>query len=479
VAPYSPPKFLLSAGIPYLETCSILLRYARSVLDYTDNAMNAVSIRGDWVGRTIDGRFSLLEWLGESGSSGSYITEVDGPGSQKAVIKLFSSPAQAEDRLATWTATTSLSHVHLVRILHFGRAEVDGTGLVYVVTELAEEVLGQIIPERPLTPEEARQMLEPVLDGLSYIHANGYVHGHLKPSNILVVENEVKVSADGLLTAGKSTRDLLSREGHTAPEATAGPIAPAADIWSLGVTLVEALTQQLPIWDAASDAEPVVPASLPKPFSEITRECLHIDPARRCSLSDIRALLAGKPKPATPPVRIQTPPPSEITDKTTPARSALIPLIAGFVLLVAIIIGLVMRSHKTETAPLQTETTQQAPPAEPEPKAVAPQAAATGPAKGEVLNRVVPDVPPGPRNTIQGRVTVAVRVTVDPTGSVANAEFASHGPSAYFARLAMESAHNWKFKPAQQDGRAVASTWLLRYEFRRSGADVNPVETQP
>ena len=45
-------------------------------------------------------------------------------------------------------------------------------------------------------------MLEPILDALSYIHANGYVHGHLKPSNILVVENEVKLSSDGLIPAG-------------------------------------------------------------------------------------------------------------------------------------------------------------------------------------------------------------------------------------------------------------------------------------
>ena len=105
--------------------------------------MNAVSIRGDWVGRVIDGRFLLVEWLGGSGTSSTFVTELDGPGSRRAVIKLFSAPAQAEDRLSTWTATTSLSHPHFVRILHFGRAEIDGVPLVYVVTELAEEVLSR------------------------------------------------------------------------------------------------------------------------------------------------------------------------------------------------------------------------------------------------------------------------------------------------------------------------------------------------
>lgn len=441
--------------------------------------MNAVSIRGDWVGRVIDGRYSLLEWLGGSGTSNSFVTELDGPGSRKAVIKLFFAPEQAEDRLSTWTATTSLSHVHLVRILHFGRAEIDGTDLVFIVTELAEEVLSQIIPERALTSEEARQMLEPVLDALSYLHANGLVHGHLKPSNILVVENEVKLSADGAISSGKPALEFSDSDVHNAPETATKPVAPSADIWSLGVTIVEALTQQLPVWDSATDSAPLVPASLPRPFDEIARKCLDVDPARRCTLSDVRVLLHGKPRPVLPqaPAARQAPP--SMAEESSPVRLPLVPLIVGFVLLAAIIIGFAMRSHKTETAPLQTETTQQAPSAEPASHAPAPPAATSGTAKGEVVNRVVPDVSRRASNTIQGTVTVAVRVAVDSTGAVTDAQFASHGPSDYFARIAMESARNWKFKAPMQNGQAVASNWLLRYKFRRDGVDVTPAESNP
>ncbi|MGZ5234470.1 MAG: TonB family protein, partial [Burkholderiales bacterium] len=99
--------------------------------------------------------------------------------------------------------------------------------------------------------------------------------------------------------------------------------------------------------------------------------------------------------------------------------------------------------------------------------------------KGEVVRRDVPDVPRSANDTIQGRVTVAVRVSVDAAGVVTDAEFATHGPSAYFARLAMESARKWTFKPPQANGHATASQWVLRYEFRRSGADVKPQETNP
>ena len=443
--------------------------------------MNAVSIRGDWVGRVIDGRFLLLEWLGGSGTCGSFLTELDGPGSQKATLKLFSVPAQAEERLSTWKAIGELSHVHLVRIRHFGSAEVDGIGLVYVVTEFADEVLSQIIPERPLTVDEAREMLGAVLDALSYLHSKGYVHGHLRPSNVMVIENEVRLSADSLVAAGEPAFELESSDVHNAPETATGPMAPPADIWSLGVTTVEALTQQLPVWDSAGGVEPVVPASLPKPFDGIAHACLRVDPLERCSLSDVRALLDGKPKPVLLKSEPVTDPPRMISAEGPPSpRVPLVPLIAGLVLLVAIIVGLAMRNHKTQTVPpLQSETTQQAPSAEPESKTPSPPLSTTESAKGEVLNRDVPEVSPRASDTIQGKVSVAVRVTVDPTGAVTDAEFASHGPSDYFARIAMESARKWTFKPPLTNGRAAASTWMLRFAFRRGGTDVTPVETNP
>jgi TonB family protein len=464
--------------------------------------MNAVSIRGDWVGQKIDGKFPLIAWLGGSGTSGVFVTEIEDPGQKpndltasapglrRAAIKLLPATGVSEERLAVWTSTAALSHPHLVRVLKSGRAAIDGVGLIYVVTELADEVLAQIIPERPLTPDETREMAGPVLDALAYLHGNGYVHGHLKPSNIVVVEDGVKLSSDSLIPVGSRGDELPTSDFHSAPEMASGPITPAADVWSLGTTLVEVLTQQHPIWDAAADAEAQVPASLPRPFAEIVRECLQIDPARRCSLKDIRNLLEGKPRLTVVPRAAK---PQEVlrepVEEKQKAKIPLIPIIVGLVLLIAVIIGLRMRSHATNTAPVQTEATQQAPAADPDSHSAAPQPnpsqpAATQPAPGgtaraEVVDRVMPDVSRSASNTIQGKVSVAVRITVDATGAVSNAELTSHGPSAYFARIALESARKWKFKPAQQNGRPVESTWMLRYAFRRSGTDVTPEQIAP
>jgi TonB family protein len=453
--------------------------------------MSAVSIRGDWVGQVIDGRYTLLEWLGGSGTSGTFLTELDGLGSRKAAIKILPSSPQAEDRFAGWKAAASLSHAHLAQIIHYGRAEVEAGTVIYIVTEVAEELLSQIIPERALSTDESRQMLGPVLDALGYLHEAGYVHGHIKPSNVLVVENDIKLSTDALIPTGKHAPELLTNNIHIAPEVATSPISPHADIWSLGITLVEALTQELPIWDAATDTEPVLPASMPEPFAQIARQCLQPDPSRRASLSQIRALLESRPKP-TPTNPSQTPLHSRdgehrLAEKPLPSRMPFLPLIVGFVLLVAIIVGLRMHSRKTDSASSQTGSTRQAPPAEPDlraeepqakpvppvspsPAVIAPVAPATSSSNDDVVSRDVPEVPQSASNTIHGTVGVVVRVNVDSSGNVTNAEYATHGPSAYFARIALESARRWKFQPSQQNG----GTWLLHYRFRRDGVEVMP-----
>lgn len=472
--------------------------------------MNAVSVRGDWVGQVVDGRYPLIELLGGSGTGGTFLTEVDGSGSQKAAIKLLASSPQAEDRFAAWQAASKLHHPNLAKIARCGRTEIGEIAAVYVVTDLAEELLSEIIPERPLSADEARQLATPVLDVLGYLHEAGYVHGHLKPSNILVVENEIKLSSDALIPNGKPASDLLTNDIYVAPEVATGPVSPRADIWSFGVTLVEALSQEMPIWDAASDSAPVLPTSIPEPFAQIARECLQPDPSRRCTLADIRALLEGKPKVvATRPSHQQAQrhvQEERAADKRLPTRMPFLPLIIGFVLLVAVIIGLQIHSHSGARAPAPQEQAEQAEQAANAPTA-APQSAPTKsqaapasqariasdkapppPAKtssstqpavspnanGEVLSRDVPEVPRRASDTIHGTVAVAVRVSVNPDGSVGNAEYVTRGPSAYFARLALDSAHNWKFRPPETNGRAATSAWVLHYKFRRNGVEVTP-----
>jgi serine/threonine protein kinase len=117
----------------------------------------------------------------------------------KAAIKLLPAPPEeSELQLSQWDLVAKLSHPHLIRLFQMGRCQLGNMGLLYVVMEYAEENLLQILPHRPLTPAEAREMLEPVLDALAYVHGQGFVHRHIKPANIMAVEDQLKISSDGL-----------------------------------------------------------------------------------------------------------------------------------------------------------------------------------------------------------------------------------------------------------------------------------------
>ncbi len=72
-----------------------------------------------------------------------------------------------------------------------------------------------------------------------------------------------------------------------------------------------------------------------------------------------------------------------------------------------------------------------------------------------------------------------IRVTVDPSGEVSSAKVDSLGPSKYFANLAVQAARQWKFKPAQVDGQAVSSVWVLRFQFGQATIEVTPTEASP
>ena len=83
------------------------------------------------------------------------------------------------------------------------------------------------------------------------------------------------------------------------------------------------------------------------------------------------------------------------------------------------------------------------------------------------------------RDTIQGKVRVSVHVRVAPSGSVTAATLDRPGPSPYFAGLALQAARHWKFAPAKVNGNDVASEWILRFEFGRSGIKVFPTQKVP
>lgn len=475
--------------------------------------MNTAVTRSDWVGRVVDGRFPLLEWLGSSEKAGVFRTELAQPQSRRAAIRLLPVDGEnPEDRLGDWASAARLSHPHLMRIFESGRTQVGGVDLLYVVTEYAEESLAQVIPERPLSTGEARAMLVPILDALAYLHGQGLVHGHLKPSNVAVVDDRIKLPVESVRPVTRPGRRSTGLEPYDAPEVASGAVSPAGDVWSMGITLVEALTQTLPEWNRSSKSDPPVPPEIPEPFNGIARACLRCEPASRSNVRQIMELLSGRRSVEEPGDKIQPKAAAEIADRApkTSARKGMI--VAAMVVMIALIAFLLLRSRpprpaqgpsppsETSAAPAQAAPATESAPAQEPPSTTAAPPAASAPAtvpppasppvaqspapggasaKGEVAQRVMPDVAASASRTIRGKVEVRVRLNVDASGAVSDASFDAQGPSHYFSAKALDAARKWQFKPAQANGQGVASIWVLRFDFRKDGPEVSVQQVSP
>jgi TonB family protein len=435
----------------------------------------------NWEGRVADGKFPLRQWLGGSDHSAVFLTERTGGGPQKAAIKLIPADSREAAQLSGWADAAKLSHPHLIRLFEYGRCQIDGTRLLYVVMEYAEENLAEILPLRPLTPDEASAMLGPTAEALAYLHKSGFAHGRIKPSNIMAVHDQLKVSADRLGKAGERG-DARTPSVYDAPEAATGGLSPAADIWSLGATLTAVLTQNEPRLKNLAQEPVVVPETISQSIREIARRCLQIDPQQRCTANDILARLQPQAAPARA-VPVPAPIRARVVETSpSPSRSKrwmVVPIVAA-ALALAVWAGSKFMFHPPPPVPAgevePAKAPAQTPPAQ---FAEKPKPTQTNSAPGSVLRQVMPEVSRSAQNTIQGRLKVVVDVSVDASGNVLDAKFVSRGPSTYFASRALAAARDWKFNPPQVNGQATPSEWVLRFQFRRTSTEVFPAEKHP
>ena len=445
-------------------------------------------------GRVIEGKFPLQQRLGGSDHSAVFLTERSGE-PHKAAIKLIpSGDIDESSRLSRWADAAKLSHPHLIRLFESGRCEVDGTRFLYVVMEFADEDLAQILPLRPLLPVEVTEMLLPTAEALAFLHRSGFAHGHVKPSNVMAVDNQLKISADGLRKTGEPG-DAGETSTYTAPEVAAVGVSAAADVWSVGIMLVAVLTQREPLSTNGNRGQVAVPATIPEPFREIAQQCLRADPKQRCSAGDIlshfQTNVAQTNVVATGGrgLEVQEPAGTHVLEERLPEKHSkkwIVAPIAVALLVVAALVGskFITRSPQAppaETRPAESQAAHSEAPAtqsqSPVPEKASPTKSAVE--RGSVSQQVLPEVSRSARNTITGRVRVDVRVLVDASGNVTQATLKSEAKSKYFANLARGAARRWKFNPPQVDGQATASEWLLRFQFGRASTQVFPSETKP
>ncbi|ETV72110.1 WEE protein kinase, variant [Aphanomyces astaci] len=177
-------------------------------------------------------------------------------------------------------------------------------GYLYMQTELCPRgALPNAIQSSKLSEALCWRILHDVASGLSYLHSRGIVHLDIKPANLLVTATMVKIGDLGLAQCDshQGENGLTTNEGdsaYMAPELLQSTARqPSADIFSLGLTLVElatgvALPSQGPQWHvlrSGSLPHRTFDTAYSADFDVLIRQMLRVDPTKRPTAQDVMA----------------------------------------------------------------------------------------------------------------------------------------------------------------------------------------------
>lgn len=207
------------------------------------------------IGRSINGRYKILELIGGGGMSNVYLAHdmiLDRDIAIKILRYDFSNEEELRRRFQREAlSTTSLAHPNIVNIFDVGE---EGS-LHYLVMEYVpgKTLKEYIIEHSPVEPERAVKIMKQVSSALAHAHQNQIVHRDIKPQNILMdAEGNVKITDFGIAmalsaTSYTQTNSVLGTVHYLSPEQARGGTAnKKSDIYSLGIVMYELLTGNLP-----------------------------------------------------------------------------------------------------------------------------------------------------------------------------------------------------------------------------------------
>ncbi|QKJ18785.1 serine/threonine-protein kinase [Microbacterium hominis] len=283
-------------------------------------------------GVVLGGRYVLAERIGQGGMSSVYRAHDTALDRTVAVKVMRAAPddhAAVRRMRAEAAALGAVSHPGLVTLYDADVAD-DGSGFL-VLEYVPGPTLRRRLDLGALSMVDAASIAVDLAEGLHAVHAAGIVHRDLTPSNVLLTEAETepvraKLADFGIAHLADWTRVTspgmtVGTAAYLAPEQVRGdePTA-AADVYSLGLVLLEALTGERAfrsstapeILAARLTVGPAIPADLPPLWRSLLSSMTEIDPRDRPAAAEVASAgaclpLAAEGNPldaATAPVRL-------------------------------------------------------------------------------------------------------------------------------------------------------------------------------
>ncbi len=255
-----------------------------------------------YIGKVLDGRYEILEEVGNGGMAVVYKAKDFDTGAIVAVKILREEYLDNEEFCRRFRnesrAIALLNHPNIVKIFDV----CNSPSLQYIVMEYIDGISlkDYIEQQRVVRVKEAVHFTTQILRALMHAHSKGIVHRDIKPQNIMLLPNgRIKVTDFGiarLITSQTSTMTdkAIGSVHYIAPEQARGAVTDArADLYSVGVMLYEMLTGKLP-FEANSavsvavmqlQADPKMPRqinpNIPVGLEEITIQAMQKDPNAR------------------------------------------------------------------------------------------------------------------------------------------------------------------------------------------------------